>query len=169
MRCFVSCLALALGMPVAASAQAGGPLLSPATSPGDRITVTTVDGAQVTGRLLRDGAGTLVLGSNDGEQPIPHAEINRVTRFHNRFLFGPLIGLGAGLAVGVPAKQRFDNEAADGNTVLAWSVGLGLAVGALIDLVNGSDRTIYARPGPVSRLQFQTARGSAEVGWAVVW
>ena len=93
-----------------------------------------------------------------------------MTRRHNRFLFGPLVGLGAGLAIGLPAKTRFDNEGREGDVILAWTVGVGVVVGSLIDAVNGRDRTIFARtPGIVRGLQVLPSAGGAEVRWAVRW
>jgi hypothetical protein len=47
-----------------------------------------------------------------------------------------LIGAGLGAAGAAPlatlVHRRFENEAADGGAVAAWTVGLGALVGALI-------------------------------------
>jgi hypothetical protein len=170
MRVLVVFLLLVLGAPIAAAAQGSGSILPPDSKPGDRVTVTTTSGARLEGRLVTDGAGALVLRANDRERPIAHDEIGRVTRRHNRFLFGPLIGLGAGLAIGLPIKKRLDNEGADGDALLALFVAIGVGTGTAMDLANGSDRTIYARrPAPVSGLQVRALRGGATVGWRLAW
>lgn len=170
MRDLLICLALIVGTPIAAAAQGAGSILPPDSKAGDRLTVTTTTGTRLTGRLVTDAAGMLVLRSDDRERKIAHDEIDRVTRRHNRFLFGPLIGLGAGLAVGLPFKRRFDNEGANGDALLALSVGIGVGTGTAMDLVNGSDRTIYARrPVPASGLQIRSRRGGASVGWRIAW
>jgi hypothetical protein len=170
MRDLLLCVVLTLALPLATSAQEAGVLLPLNSHPGDRLTVTTTSGQRVTGRLVSDGDGKVVLVADDEERTIGHREIDRVTQRHNRFLFGPLIGLGAGLAMGLPAKRRFDNEGRDGGVLLAWSVGVGVVVGSLIDLVNGSDRTIYARtPAVSSGLQILPGKGGAEVRAVLAW
>ena len=164
------CLALLLTAPLATSAQESGSMLPRGTDAGDRLTVTTTSGERFTGRLVTDGNGALVLIVNEQERTIGPGDIERVTRRHNRFLFGPLVGLGAGVAIGLPAKRRFDNEGRDGDVILAWTVGVGVVVGSLIDALNGRERTIYARrPGVVRGLQVVPGAGAAEVRWAVKW
>jgi len=163
-------LALLLATPMATSAQEPGSILPLDSDPGDRLTVTTISGERVRGRLVTDGNGALVLRSNREEQTIAHADIASVTRRHDRFLFGPLIGLGAGLATGLPIRLLMDNEGLNGDVALGWTVGIGVGLGSLIDLVNGSDRTIYARKsGVVSGLQLLPSRRRAEVRWALAW
>jgi hypothetical protein len=170
MRILSVCLALLVATPLVTNAQGSGRLLPLGSEPGDRLTVTVTSGERVTGRLVSDGNGSLVLVADAQERSIGHRDIDQVTRRHNRFLFGPIIGLGAGLAIGLPAKRRFDNEARDGDVVLAWTVGVGVAVGSLIDLVNGSDRTVYARkPGVIAGLQLLPSRTGAEVRSVFAW
>lgn len=135
-------LIFALAAPATGRAQS---LLPPDTDRGDRVTVTTANGTRLSGRLSRDDGGELVIRRQGRDETIRHAEVTRVDRHRNRFLLGPLVGLGAGLAVGLPLERRFDNEAANGNTALALSVALGVGVGTVIDLFNGSSRTIYTR------------------------
>ena len=171
MRGSLVCLALLLGAALAANAQSAESILPPNASVGDRLAVTTTGGERFSGRLVTDSDGALVIRlSNRREQTIAHDQIERVTRRHNRFLFGPLIGLGAGLAIGLPAKTRFENEGVDGRLALSWVVGTGVAIGTVIDLVNGSDRTIYERKsGAVTGLQLQPARRGAAVRWTLAW
>jgi hypothetical protein len=131
---------------------------------GDRLTVTTASGTRLSGRLVADDRGSLVLRSGSREQTIAHADVVRVDRRHNRFLFGPLIGLGGGLAAGLPLKTRFDNEAANGNAWLGLMVGLGVGVGSVVDLFNGSSRTIYSRsPGSSTSIQVVPTRAGVAV------
>jgi hypothetical protein len=170
MRAPLICLVLITGVPFAAVAQQAGSILPSDVETGDRLTVTTTNGTRLTGRLVSDAGGALVLRADDRDRRFAHGEIGRVTRRHNRFLFGPLIGLGAGLAIGLPFKKRFDNEGANGDALLALFVGIGVGTGTAMDLVNGSDRTIYARqPSPVSGLQIRSRRGGASVVWRIAW
>jgi hypothetical protein len=170
MRELFVCLAVFLATPLATSAQESGPILPRGSEPGERLTVTTASGERVTGRLVSDGNGALVLLANERERTIGHREVDRVTQRHNRFLFGPLIGLGAGLASGLPAKKRFDNEGRDGNVLLAWTIGVGVGLGSLIDLLNGSDRTVYTRTsGGINGLHLRPVSGGTGIHWAIAW
>lgn len=172
MRQFQIVLAVLLATPLAASAQGAGPILPPDTRTGigDHSAVTTTAGVRMTGRLIADADGVIVVRATHREHTIAHAEIDRVTRRHNRVLFGPLIGLGAGLAVGLPARRRFQNEGVKGDLLLAWVVGSGVAIATVIDLMNGRDRTIYRKPlEAVARLELQLARRGAAVRWAAAW
>jgi hypothetical protein len=125
-----------------------GTLLPEDVVTGDWITVTTAGGKQFRGRLLADARDELVLLANRRRETFVHTEIDRVTRRHNRFLFGPLIGFGAGLAVGLPAERRFRNEGVTNSSLVWWSAGIGVVIGTFVDLVNGSDRAIYVRRRP---------------------
>jgi hypothetical protein len=170
MRDLLIGLTLLFAAPRAAGAQGGGSILPADADPGDRLTVTTASGERLTGKLVTDGNGALVLLSNRQNQTVAHADVERVTRHHNRFLFGPLFGLAAGLAAGLPLRSRLENEGRDGDVFLAWTVGIGVGLGSLIDLTNGSDRTVYARkPGVVSGLQVTPVRRGAEARWAFAW
>jgi len=161
---------LLTGAPLVASAQEPRATLVPDARPGDRLTVTTGSGARFGGRLIAETPDAVVLRSGGGERSIARGDIERVTRRHNRFVFGPLIGLGAGLGVGLPLKTRFDNEGGNGDALLALCVGLGLATGTVIDLTNGADRTIYERrPKTVNRLQLRSIKRGAAIEWSRVW
>ena len=145
MRIAPICVALLIAFPALAGAQQPSSLLPKDSKAGDRLTVTTASGTRLSGRLVADDRGSLVLRSGSRERTIAHSEVIRVDRRHNRFIFGPLIGLGGGLAAGLPLKTRFDNEGGNGSAWLGLMVGLGVGVGSVIDLFNGSDRTIYSR------------------------
>jgi hypothetical protein len=165
MLCFVL-----LTVPLAARAQGNSASLLPEARPGDRLTITTSGGARFSGRLITETPDALVLQSRGTNQSVPRTDIERVTRRQNRFLFGPLIGLGAGLGVGLPLKRRFDNENANGDAWLALSVGLGVATGVVIDLTNGTDRTLYERRArTVNRLRVRSTRRGAVIEWFRAW
>lgn len=164
MRLFATIFVLVLTAAPAASAQSAGSLV-PDAREGDRLTVTTSSGERVRGRLLRDAASALTIRSDGREAAIPHADIVRVDRYRNRVLIGPLVGLAAGLAAGLPLKRRFDNEGENGDAWLALSVGIGVGFGTVVDLFNGSTRTIYSGgPQPAARLTLLPARGGMGIG-----
>jgi hypothetical protein len=170
MRTVTLCLILLTGLPLVARAQGNGASLLPEARPGDRLTITTRSGARFSGRLIAETPDAVVVRSGGSERSIARTDIERVTRRQDRFLFGPLIGLGAGLGVGLPLKRRFDNENANGDALLALSVGLGLATGVVIDLTNGRDRTLYERrPRSVHRLQLRTIPRGAALEWSRAW
>ena len=163
-------VALLVGVAAVTSAQTSGQALLDPARAGDKVTVTTASGAQFSGRLVADADGTLVIRGPEGERTVAHGDVNRVTRRSNRFLFGPLIGVAAGLALGLPLKTRWDNEGANGDAWVALTVGIGVAVGSAIDLTNGRDKTIYARTAPVkSGVEFQPRRRGGLVAWRVNW
>jgi hypothetical protein len=145
MRTLVLGLVLLLATSTLAHAQSGGSLLGAEAPAGDRLTVTMASGARLRGRLVRDAGGTLVVRGGDRDQALAHGEVLRVDRYRNRFLYGPLIGLGAGLAAGIPVKRRLDNEAGNGDAWLRIFAAIGVGAGSVIDLFNGSTRTIYSR------------------------
>jgi hypothetical protein len=140
------------------------------SKPGDRLTVRTTAGATLKGRLAADSAGTLVLTSSSGEHRISHADVERVNRYRNRILFGPLIGFAGGVAAGIPLKELADNETGGGTSDLIKMIALGVGVGTVIDLFTRSNRTIYRKGGsPPRGLAIQPRKGGARVGWTVGW
>lgn len=170
MRTVMLCLVLLTGLPLVARAQGHSASLLPHAQPGDRLTITTSTGARFSGRLIAETPDAVVVRSGDTERSIARTDIERVTRRQNRLLFGPLIGLGAGLGVGLPLKKRLDNEGANGDALLALSVGMGLATGVVIDLTNGRDRTLYERRArSVHVLQLRTTARGAAIEWSCAW
>ena len=123
----------------------------------------TASGEHVRGRLLRDDATALTIRSEGRDATLPHTDIVRVDRYRNRVLIGPLVGLAGGLAAGLPLKRRFDNEGENGNAWLALSVGLGVGFGTVVDLFNGSTKTIYSR-GASARFTVVPLRGGMGIG-----
>lgn len=164
MRILLLAIVVGLTATSTASAQSAGSLV-PEARRGDRLTITTTSGERVRGRLLRDAASALTIRADGRETTLPHADVVRVDRYRNRVLLGPLIGLGGGLAVGLPLRTRFDNEGQNGDGWLALMVGLGVGFGTVADLFNGSTRTIYNRgPQPSARLELLPVRGGIGVG-----
>ena len=109
---------------------------------GNRLTITTTDGTEVHGRLLRLDGEQLVLQQDTGERSFRYSEIDRVRKRKNGVLLGALIGLGAGAAIGYPVAQLSVNgngSQSDG----VWIALGGLAAGVAIDAVLGSNPTIY--------------------------
>jgi hypothetical protein len=169
---WIAAIALLLGVdPGLAMAQPAESILAGQARPGQRVTVTTTNGARLTGKILTDGDGRLVLASNGDERQIVHADIDRVTRPSNKILFGPLIGLGASLALGLPIARRIENERGDGaaDEGLAWLIAVGVGMGTLVDLNTHSDKTIYQRRTPSAGLHFNATAKGGGVRWTVRW
>ena len=166
MRIVALMLVAVLGYVSTAAAQQ--PLLADNTHPGDKLTITTGDGRHVRGRLVSDTGNELVISSDGRHETIGRGELVQVNRHRNRFLFGPLIGLGAGLAVGMPLKKRWDNEGRNGDGWLAITVAAGVGMGTLVDLFNGSTRTVYSRSAPIA-LGISPRRGGFAVTVQYPW
>ena len=137
---------------------------------GDRLTITTRDGAQSKGRLVDVGIDALVLQAADGQRSFAYHDIDRVRRYKNGIVLGVLIGTGAGLAVGLPLRSWWNNEGADGDRILATFLAAGIAAGTGLDALAGSNRTIYQRP-PAARSgsDLQAKKGGGAVRWTVSW
>ena len=166
---FLTILAL-LATPCISRAQ-GTSILPADSRRGDRLTVRTITGETFKGDLTADRGDTLVLvASTAGLYRIPNADVERIDRYRNRILFGPLIGLAAGVAGGIPLKMLADNETGDGTIELMKMVALGVGVGTVIDLFTRSNKTIYRKSGsPPSGLAIQPRTGGATVQWTRSW
>ena len=165
MRWWAALLTLVMLVPGSVTTQVSGPILPADIGPGDRLSITAESGDRFTGRLIAEQAGSLVLSVADRDRAVPYSEIVRVTKRRNRFFLGPLIGLAAGLAVGLPLKRRFENEAADGGPMLAWSVGIGVAVGSLV-IATHIGRSISASGASRPDRQSSRRRSSDRSGWS---
>ena len=135
---------------------------------GDRITVTLKDGAEMRGRLV-DAKDGLVLRHGDDQRTFTFTDIDRVSRYKNGFIVGPVIGTAAGLAIGVPLRRRLENEGENGDRVLTVLVISGLAIGTLFDAVIGSERTIYRRQAARTSFEVAPARGGVTARWQKTW
>jgi hypothetical protein len=167
MRCVSLTLAFVLAAASAARAQSAGSLV-PEARTGDRLTITTSSGDRVRGRLLREASSALTIRADGRDATLPYTDIVRVDRYRNRVLLGPLIGLGGGLAAGLPLRTRFNNEGGNGDGWLALMVGLGVGFGTVADLFNGSTETVYSRgAGTSARFAVLPVRGG--IGIEVTW
>ncbi len=108
---------------------------------GNRLTVTTADGTEVIGRLLRLDGEHLVLQQDRGERTFRYTEIDRVRKRKNGVL-GALIGFGAGAALGWPVAELSANEGGSRSDGV-WIALAGLGAGLGIDALLGSNPTIY--------------------------
>ena len=136
----------------------------------DRLTITTRDGAQSKGQLIDAGVDALVLEAADGQRSFAYREIDRVQRHNNGIVLGVVVGAGAGLAAGLPLRARWNNEGGNGDRLLAACLVAGIGLGALLDALEGIDRTIYRR-APDSRAGFdlQPNHGGGSLRWSVRW
>lgn len=116
------------------------------TRPGDRLTLDIRGGPEVRGRLLSTGADALVLERDGQQQSFEYVSIDRVRRRRNGVWLGTIIGLGAGLAAGLPMRELANNETGGGGADLAKMVALGVGAGILVDGLLSRNRTIYRRP-----------------------
>ena len=146
----VTALAFVLVTAIPASAQQSR--LESKTRPGDRLTIDTSDRSTIKGRLLTAGAEVLTIQSVAGPVSIPYSDIDRVRRRRNGVLLGSVIGLGAGVACGIPLKMLFDNETGDGTKALLTVAATGLGIGMAIDAALSVNRTIYRRSTSSIRL-----------------
>jgi len=137
---------------------------------GDRLTITTRDGAQSKGRLVDVGIDALVLQAADGQRSFAYNDIDRVRRFKNGIVLGVLIGTGAGLVAGLAMRSWAHNEGADGDRIFAIWLAAGIGVGTGLDALAGSNRTIYRRPPEARRgFDLQPKKGGGAVRWTVSW
>src|SRR6185503_13270468 len=106
---------------------------------GDQLEVVTAAGAGK-GAFVSSSTESLTIRDSAGERKFPRAEIVRVTaRSQSRRLRNLLIGVGAGVAIGLITDQtlgtRIRNEnSSDPVLSLLWVVpiGIGAGVGAAI-------------------------------------
>ena len=154
-RQVVAALAMAVFMSSSASAQDARSTLDSKTRKGDRLTVEMKDRGTLQGRLVSAGEDILTLETVGGPASIPYSSIDRVKRRRNGVLLGTLIGLGTGVALGIPVKMLFDNETGDGTEALLKIAALGAGVGMAVDAALSVNRTIYRRS--TSSVQFEVA------------
>lgn len=138
---------------------------------GDRLTISTIDGTELKGRLVSMAPDALVLQVETVQRTLRYADIDRVKRRKNGVLLGALIGAGAGLAAGLPLKSLVDNETGEGDSVLAFFLGVGIGAGVGIDALFGSSPTVYRRPSGTVRHTFtvEPRKGGAAVRWGATW
>ncbi|HXW05524.1 MAG TPA: hypothetical protein VD833_09865 [Vicinamibacterales bacterium] len=136
---------------------------------GDRLTVTTDDGWEVRGRLVNIRSDALLLRIDDADVQLAWDDVERIRRRRNGVLLGSLIGLGAGLATGIPLKSLVDNETGKGNEALATMIAMGVGAGMCLDAVLSTNRTIYRRDGAATSFGLQPLRGGGAVVARIAW
>lgn len=142
--------------------------LQAATKLGDTLTITTTDGMEVKGRLLRLDAGGLVVDTGAGAASATYERIERVRRRKNGITAGAVTGVLAGLWLGSVAEHEV-GSATTGFDIVAVSAVLGTGIGIGIDALIGTNRTIFRRSTSKKALRFEPRKGGAAVGWSAAW
>jgi hypothetical protein len=135
---------------------------------GDRITVTLKDGSRMRGRLL-DVKDAVVLRHDDDQRTFSFADIDKVSRYKNGMILGPVIGTAAGLAIGLPVRRRLNNEGQNGDGALTVLVITGVTAGTLLDALIGSERTLYRRPASTTSLSIAPTRSGFTAQLRTTW
>jgi hypothetical protein len=146
---------LVLGFVLTASAIGAQTL---AVKPGDIVWRTDSAGQQSTGVVQRIESSALTVRVNGQERQWPVAEMRELWRegdsLRNGAILGALIGMGAGVAGGVPVAMLYENEGGDGARPLfimaALGTGAGLGIGIGFDaLFRGRTLVYRQRAAPV--------------------
>lgn len=115
-------------------------------APGADITVTGVDGAAVHGKILQISRDQLTLAGDTGEpRTWPRDRIQRITvKGADSLTNGTFIGAGAGAALAIAPLfgSACDRNPGCGIALIGASMG-GAVIGALIDRMHKTDRTMY--------------------------
>ena len=125
------------------------------------------DQGKIQGRLVSAGAEILTIETSAGPASIPYSSIDRHRRRRHGVVLGSVIGLGVGVACGIPWKMLADNETGM-EPQLCSSAGIGLGVGLAIDAALNLNRTVYRRSDTVRFELAPTPRGAAAGVRAVV-
>jgi hypothetical protein len=152
-----------------AAAQDARGTLARKTRPGDRLTVDMSDRGKIEGRLVSAGAEILTIETAAGPATIPYSSIDRVRRRRTGVLLGSIIGLGVGVACGIPWKMLADNETGDGTAALLTAAGIGLGVGLAIDAALNLNRTVYRRSDTTVRFELAPNPRGATLGIRARW
>lgn len=136
---------------------------------GDRLTIDMRQGPTLEGRLVTQAADALVLDTGGHQQSVPFADIDRVRRRRNGVVVGAVVGLGAGLTFGIPARMLVNNENGAGNSALLTMVGIGVGIGVLVDGLLSVNRTIYRRSATSVRFGLAPQIGGAAIRVTAHW
>src|SRR5688500_1426123 len=152
----------------AQSADAGASLQGTVKA-GDRLTITTLAGTNLAGRLVRTEGEALVIRTSGGEQAVAYSDVDRVRRRRNGIKAGATFGLLGGVLWGLLVSNVVDDEI-DSGTVLLMTTAMGVGAGVGLDALIGSNRTIFKRPTAGSpAVGLQPTRGGAAVRWPASW
>ena len=110
----------------------------------DTLTVTSENGNKIKGRLIEITPDHIQLRVKNGQQTIAAPQIMKVGKRKNGVLLGALIGVGAGIPVGLALNAYASNEGLDGAYAFV-PVVMGLGIGIGIDALIPSTRTVYDR------------------------
>jgi hypothetical protein len=144
---FALSIAIGFGSPALAQDRTDFAALQTTLKQKDDVTVTTVGGDKIKGRMLDVSADRIVVQLKSGSRTVDIAQIQRVQKRKNGILLGALIGLGAGIpfAVGV-SSYAYNEGSSESAAFFPIAVGLGAGIG--IDAAIGSSKTVYERsPG----------------------
>ncbi len=136
---------------------------------GDRLTIDTRQGPTLKGRLVSMAADALVLDIGGRQQSVPFGDIDRVRRRRNGVVVGAVVGLGAGLTFGIPARMLVNNENGNGDSALLAMVGIGVGTGMLVDGLLSVNRTIYRRSASSVRFGVEPQIGGAAIRVTARW
>jgi len=110
----------------------------------DTLIVTTTDGIEAKGKMLEISTDRIVLQMKQGPRTITTPNILKVQKRKNGVLLGALIGAGAMVPVSMVIGEYMNNEG--GSSAYAFvPIAAGLGIGAGIDAMIGSKKTLYQR------------------------
>ena len=125
--------------------------------PGDTVSVTGTNGAEVTGRPAEISSSALTLTVNGRPRDLRGADIvtirqDRGDSLQNGAVIG--LGVGAGLMFARLALGGVDGEIGWAAGQIAWSAALGAGLGAGQDALIPTRKVIYQRQGVRASVSF---------------
>jgi hypothetical protein len=144
---------------------------------GDTVRLTEVTGSTVTGRLEGLTPASATVLADGGRREVPATQIARLERRGRNVGRGTLIGLAAGIGLGIVAFNSVDSSnphdlmapaaAADGALV---SVVLGTGLGAVGGALVKSFKTVYLTPGsPGQSVSRKPVAGGGNAAFSWQW
>ena len=135
---------IGLGAPAWAQDRTDFTTLQNTLKQADTVTLTTVGGDKIKGRMLEVSADRIVLQQNGGARTVDAAQIQKVQKRKNGVLLGAVIGAGSMVPVSLALSSYAYNEgASQGGAFVPIALGLGVGIG--IDALIGSNKTLYER------------------------
>lgn len=109
----------------------------------DNVTVTTLAGDKIKGRMVGVSGDAIVLRTNGVPRTVDAVHIQKVQKRKNGVLLGAVIGAGAAIPFAVGFESYSYNEGGGGGGIAAIALGVGIGIG--IDAAIGSNKTLYER------------------------